>query len=66
MSKNINGIAVIYAEAEQQCDLCGNISELRSYGHNGECICYECGMKDEKTTDRMMAKVLFGVEDFER
>jgi len=32
------------------------------YGPNGECICFDCGMKDEKTTERMMVKVLFGDE----
>ena len=41
---------IIYAETPQQCDLCGKVAELRPYGPNGECICFECGMKDEKQT----------------
>lgn len=60
MSERINNIAVIYAENKQQCDTCGKIAELRPYGPNGKCICYECGMKDKATTERMMNKVLFG------
>ena len=62
MSKRIGNTIIICAEAEQQCDLCGKMAELRPYGANGECICYECGMKNIETTDKMMAKVLFGIE----
>ena len=36
---------------EQQCDLCGKVAELRPYGPNGEAICFECSMKDKKTTE---------------
>jgi len=60
MSKRIGNVSVIYVEADSQCDLCGKIDELRPYGKNGECICYDCGMKDEETTEKMMGIVLFG------
>ncbi len=60
MSKRIGNIAIIKPEKPQQCDLCGELAELRPYGKNGECICYKCGMKDEKTTEKMMGKILFG------
>lgn len=60
MSRNINGIPVIEAEPEFICFLCGKIAETRPYGPNGEEICYECGMKDQETTNRVMGKVLFG------
>lgn len=60
MSRIINGVAVIEAEPEFICFQCGKIAETRPYGPNGEEICYECGMKDESTTNRMMGKVLFG------
>ena len=43
---------VIYQERPQQCDLCGKIRELRPYGPNGECVCFECGMKDEPAAER--------------
>lgn len=61
MSERLDdGSIIICDEPEQQCDLCGKIAELRPYGPNGECICHECGMKDEETTNRMMGIVLFG------
>jgi len=60
MSGRIGNVIVIAPEADQQCDLCGKIAELRPYGPNGECICFECGMKDEPTTMKMMGIVLFG------
>ena len=59
MTDKLGNIVVIAAENPQQCDLCGTIAELRPYGRNGEMICFDCGMKDEVTTRRMMSKVLF-------
>ncbi len=58
MSKRVGNIVIISEEKKQQCDLCGKIAELRPYGPNGECICYECGMKDEKTTSGEACKAL--------
>ncbi|KKK56287.1 hypothetical protein LCGC14_3066060 [marine sediment metagenome] len=51
----ISGRGFIFIEPEQaqQCDLCGKITELRPYGPNGACICYECGEKDPETTKQM-------------
>ena len=60
MSERIGNIALIYGEKPQQCDLCGKIDELRPYGKNGEKICYDCGIKDKDTTERMMGIKLFG------
>lgn len=60
MSKNINGIPVIYVEEDDICEFCSKVAELRPYGPNKERICFECGMKDKETTDRMMGIVLFG------
>ncbi len=65
MSERIGNTVFIEAEEPQQCDYCGEIKELRPYGPNGECICYQCGMKDKKTTKRMMDKVLFGITETE-
>lgn len=53
---------IIYAEKPQQCDLCGKIAELRPYGPNGECVCYECGMLDKAAAKRGLCKLLFGEE----
>ena len=36
------GATVVYAQEPQQCDICGEIKELRPYGPKGETICYEC------------------------
>ncbi len=55
------GIFVIEEEPEARCEFCGKVDELRPYGPKGERICFECGMKDEKTTERQFKKCL-GVE----
>lgn len=60
MSRNINGIVIIEPEPDFICALCGKIAETRPYGPNGEEICYECGMKDQATTNKMMGIKLFG------
>jgi len=62
MSERRNGVVFIYEEKPQQCDFCSKIEELRPYGPNGECICFDCAMKDEATTEKMMGKKLFGDE----
>ena len=54
------GVPVIAAEPDDVYELCGKVAECRPYGPNGERICYDCGMKDIATTNRMMAKKLFG------
>jgi len=63
MTVRIGNIVLICAEEPQQCDYCGEIKELRPYGPNEECICFSCAMKDEETTRKMIAKVLFGIEN---
>lgn len=59
MSKVVNGIIIIEPEPDGICEYCGKKDELRPYGKNGERICFECGMKDPKTTEDMMNKNLF-------
>lgn len=60
MSRRVHGVPIIEEEPDDICELCGAFDETRPYGPNGERICYDCGMKDMATTDRMMGKVLFG------
>ena len=60
MSKRVGNVIVICKEPEAKCEFCGKIAELRPYGPNGERICFECGMKDPETTEKMMGKYLFG------
>lgn len=62
-SGRIRNIVFFATEQEQQCDLCGEIAELRHYGPNGECICIACGDKDHATTIRMMLRTLFGIPE---
>lgn len=63
MSELINNTLVISQENSQQCDFCGEIRELRPYGPNGECICFKCAMKDEKTTRQQFYKVCLSNEE---
>ena len=51
---------VIEVTEPNKCQLCGKVAELRPYGPNNENICHPCGMKDEKTTKRKFAEVVFG------
>ena len=44
------------------CELCGEHDELRPYGPNFENICFECAMKDEKTTKRRCSQKWQGVD----
>jgi hypothetical protein len=62
VSHRIGNNVVICSESEAKCELCGKVSELRPYGPRGENICFECGMKNLKTTERQLARVLFGEE----
>lgn len=56
VTKKIGKFVLIEKENAQQCDYCGKIAELRPYGKNGACICYDCAMKDEATTKTMFAR----------
>lgn len=60
MSKNVNGIPVICVEPELLCFICGKIAETRPYGPNGEEVCFDCGMKDERSREIQMNMRLFG------
>lgn len=51
---------VIAPEEDKTCELCGAVEECRPYGPNGEQICYDCGMKDEQTTNRKIVERFFG------
>lgn len=61
MTRRIGDLVAICVEKPQQCDFCGKIDELRPYGPNGECICYDCGHKDAAAiaaTERGFDKLL--------
>jgi hypothetical protein len=46
----MSGRGFISPESDQACELCGIIAECRPYGPNDEQVCFDCAMKDEKTT----------------
>lgn len=56
----MSGRGFIAPEAPEKCELCGKIEETRPYGPNGEKVCFECGMKDEKTAELRMRQHIFG------
>lgn len=58
MTRRVGNVLIIEREEPQQCDMCGEIAELRPYGPNGECICFDCGMKNEETTLKMFHTVM--------
>jgi hypothetical protein len=61
MSYNVgHGIIVIEVEEDAICELCGKTAEVRPYGPNGEEICFDCGIKNEPTTTKMLQQKLFG------
>ena len=59
----MSGRGFIQATDPAKCELCGKVGELRPYGPNGESICFDCGMKDEKLTERQFRRVVFGEGD---
>lgn len=56
----MSSFRVIKPEPAMKCELCGIIEETRSYGPNGERICYTCGQKDKAMTEKRMAHYIFG------
>jgi hypothetical protein len=55
--KRMTSFAIAYGK-DGKCALCGKVDELRPYGPNDEWICFECGMKDEKTTKKKFENIL--------
>lgn len=51
MTRKVGNILHIENTPEMECEICGNIAELRPYGPNGESVCFLCGMKDEEAME---------------
>lgn len=60
MTRKIGNTVIIEAEADDVCQLCGKVDELRPYGPNGERICFDCGMKNPETTKKKFAEFCDG------
>lgn len=58
MTKRVGNVVFLGVENKQQCDFCGKIDELRPYGPKGECICFDCGMKNRATTEAAFARLI--------
>jgi len=56
----MSGPGFISPEETDVCQRCAKIEELRPYGPNGERICFDCGMLDPETTEKMMGQYIFG------
>lgn len=63
MSKKVGDKFYLFEEKADKCEYCGKVAELRPYGKNGANICFECGMKDPKTTEEMFSKCIKGVTE---
>jgi hypothetical protein len=50
---------LISEEKPEICQFCHNFEELRPYGPNNEEICFECAMKDERTTNKKMMEYIY-------
>lgn len=57
---NENGVVFIAAEPNGKCEMCGKIAETRPYGPNGEEVCFNCGMKDEKAAEKRFHDFITG------
>jgi hypothetical protein len=62
MTKRVGDVVFIYPEKPQQCDECGKIAEVRPYGKNGACLCFECSEKPENKiiVEENMNRILWG------
>ena len=58
----MSGRGFIAQQPDEVCEMCGKVDECRPYGPNDENICFDCAMKDKKTTERKMNAYIFGEE----
>jgi hypothetical protein len=58
--KGLPDIVVFESPPDCACELCGKVADCRPYGPRGEQICFECGMKNRKVTERQMNRILYG------
>ena len=58
----MSGLGFIAQEPEGECEMCGQVDELRPYGPNYERICFECGMKNKELTEQRCLEYILGVK----
>lgn len=64
VSERSGNVFISKEEPPQQCDECGKIAELRPYGKDGSCICFECAMKDPAGTLERCEQAMHGTNFF--
>ncbi len=62
MSEVRGKVFIVAVEPDAKCELCGKLDKLRPYGPNGERICVDCGMKNQKATKAQFVKLIANVE----
>lgn len=63
MSERVGDKFYVAKEKDGKCEYCNKVAELRPYGKNGANICFECGMKNIETTEKMFSKRIEGVKE---
>ncbi len=63
MTKRVGKTVLIEPELSSECELCGEVKELRPYGPGGKRICFQCAMKDPEGTKRRANAILFGAPE---
>lgn len=59
-------VLIVLDGKESECEVCGKKAELRPYGKFDSAknrrlsICFECGMKNEKETDKAFGEIIDG------
>lgn len=58
LTQRIGKILYLEPTPPSKCQLCSKENtETRPYGANGEEVCFDCGMKDEKTTRKKFGEI---------
>jgi formylmethanofuran dehydrogenase subunit E len=60
MTTRIGNTVVICAEPDKRCQLCGEITETRPAGPNGEQVCHLCALKDPAAMKRYFERLFQG------
>jgi hypothetical protein len=56
----MSGLGIIAQEEDGTCELCGRVEELRPYGANYECICFDCAMENQELTKQRFDEYVLG------
>lgn len=58
MTRRDGNVLIIESTPDGVCAFCRKVKELRPYGPQGQSICFDCAMHDEKTTEAQFDKLL--------